>query len=131
MIATIVILPTVEEQRAAGDSDIIDPAVVKLAGEAITLWRDFNFRVPEDALAKLTNIRVENGRLVADVEAYTPYFESILEDQREGRPALLKYGIMGLPTKFHLEHDPLVRVIEDLDLLAVGATHVRPAKPAS
>lgn len=130
MKATIVILPTVAEQRAAGDSDVIDPAVVRLSGESITLWRDFNFRVPEDALAKLTDIRVEDGRLVADAEGYTPYFDSILEGQRNGEPPLLQYGLMGLPRKFHLEHDPLVRVIEDLDLLAVGASRVRPVHPA-
>lgn len=73
MKGTVVVLPSLDEQIAAGDRDLIDPAGVgtltRRDGRGVGVYAG-------DAMTKLgtvTDIRVQDGRLVADVDL--PGFE--------------------------------------------------------
>lgn len=90
MKAAMVILGTVEEQQAAGDHELIDPTVIDLAewragGRGPSpVFAGGQYRVPEDVIGWWTNPRVEDGRLVVDVET-----DSI-------EPANLNFSFAGL-----------------------------------
>lgn len=67
--ATVVILPTLQEQMESGDDTLIDPEVLHFAGlESGPIFRDGQYRVPDDIAGRYSNLRIEDGRLVADVE---------------------------------------------------------------
>jgi hypothetical protein len=74
-----VILPTVAEQMEAGDPTIIDPDGVDLTewadpeAKPRPLFAGGRYRVPEDVVGWWTNPRVEDGRLVVDIELNGPY----------------------------------------------------------
>lgn len=75
MKATAVILGTREEQEASGEwVNVVDPEVVDLTewregGRGSSpVFRDGSYRVPDDIVGSWDNPRVEDGRLLVDVE---------------------------------------------------------------
>lgn len=68
MRATIVVLSSVEEQIAAGDRDIVDPAAVRLSEPPMPLFRGLSYKVPDDVLGMIERLWLQDGRLMAEVD---------------------------------------------------------------
>lgn len=67
MKATVILIPTVAEQREAGETAVVMPEGVRLVeGQELHVYPDGDYgRMP---VGTASNIRVENGRLVADID---------------------------------------------------------------
>lgn len=66
MRATVVLIPTMEEQRAVGRVELIDPAGVKQDNPArfLPVHPASGF----ERIGWASNVRLKDGRLVADIE---------------------------------------------------------------
>ena len=95
-----VILPTVAEQQAAGDTTIIDPEAVDL-----TAWEDGS-HVPspvfangrmdvENIIGIWKNPRIEDGRLVVDIRLQEQHQGLVREDQNESDVRFSFAGLHG------------------------------------
>lgn len=112
MRATVVLLPSIEEQREAGDHTIIDPAGVKIPPEGMPVWANFQFNIPDDVMGYAFDIRLEDGRLVADVEM-SPDATKMDKHFR-----FSVGGVVGSGRYDHRSHAQLV--VDSFDLLSVG-----------
>lgn len=76
-----VILPTVAEQLETGDHEATDPEEVDLSewaepdAKPRPVFAGGRYRVPEDIVGWWTNPRVEDGRLVVDIEVNAGFEE--------------------------------------------------------
>ena len=92
-VITVIIVPTIEEQRAEGALTIYDPTAINVR-EPIPLIVDYNY---DKVIGRVVNIRVENGRLVGDAD--------------------VEIGWGGIPVETHVEEG--TTVIDRLDLYEV------------
>lgn len=93
MKVTVTLLPTLEEQRASGDTTLIDPAGVNLdAFESAPVFLGWDYAF-ENVAGQLVAVRLENGRLVGDLE--------ILDSKSP-----IRFGVGGHAASdgFHLSH---------------------------
>lgn len=129
MRVTAVLVPTVSEQLMAGDRDVIDPKGVIVKRDHIPVTKDFGVAV-DDIVGTASNIRLENDRLVADID--------LLDDET---PPGLRYSIGGHVLsgvdlfEGHLNRDPTAgpyygKTVLRMDLVAVGQIVPEPEKPA-
>lgn len=83
MKASVVILGTVAEQEEAGDHTVVDPMAIDLTEWAdarmskAPVFRGGQYRVPDDVVGWWENPRVEEGRLVVDVEVDEMLFDHV------------------------------------------------------
>lgn len=79
----VVILPTVAEQVANGDHDIVFPKGVRISKPEgpIPVFMGFEYRVPDDLIGYAYDLRHEDDGIVADIEI-TEDDPSILDSTR-------------------------------------------------
>lgn len=69
MKATIILIPRIEAQIAAGETEIIDPAGVRVRTDMPwPLFRNMSYKVPEDVVGSVRRVWLENGQLMAEIE---------------------------------------------------------------
>lgn len=88
MKVTFTLIPTIEEQRSAGDRDIIDPAGVKIPSLPMPLWRGLNYNVPDDVIGWVHRLWLEGGRLLGEADLV------ILEPAYGGNVQALDEGVV-------------------------------------
>lgn len=108
MKVTTVLIPTVEEQRAAGDHALVLPAGVKVPDLPMPLFLNGNYAVPKNVVGWIRRIWLEDGRLMAEADI-----------------ALFDFGWGGMPDKDDGGSPP---TFSSMKLVAVHLDAL-PAKP--
>lgn len=104
MRGTVILIPSIDEQLAAGETDVINPSgVTAMPGKAPLFW-DNDYQ-PENVVGTVDNVRVEDGRLVADIEVnlWEMSYAGVIKQGRET-----------------LEGGRQYKLIEELDLMSCG-----------
>lgn len=98
MRATIVVIPTVEEQIAAGDLSVIDPERLRLPDAPMPLFRGQSYQIPRDLLGTVRRMWVEDGRLLGEVEinSVETTFSAL---ERDHGVDLISIGITAVPAR--------------------------------
>ena len=101
MRAIVTVMPSLEDQKKAGDKDLIDPQRLVLPLTPLPLFRNSSYRIPEDIAGTVHNLWVEGGELMADIEisGFSIGYVAILArpDDPEDRDRLVDVSMISKP----------------------------------
>jgi hypothetical protein len=73
---TAVLMPSVAEQRAAGATEVYDPSGIRFQRDRQPVFGGGDYRT-ESICGWADNLRIEDGRLIADIETDLPHAFSL------------------------------------------------------